>query len=221
MSRRADRGDAEWLMADSIESFVERLQKEGVEAGRAEAAKIVAEARAQAEKVLADAQAQAEKLLAEARSEAEKTLQQGQTELQMAARDVLLKLRETVAAVLERLFVQAAGEALDDGQFLASLLHDVVVEYAKLDAAGQRPLEVRVSEEKVEALTRWALNRLAGGGDKPRVDLKGELQSAGFEYTVSGGTVEVTPESIAEVLSGMVSDRLREMIERAASDEQQ
>ena len=208
-------------MADSIESFVERLQKEGVEAGRAEAAKIVAEARAQAEKILAQAQSQAQKIVAEAQSQAEKAQQQGRSELQMASRDVLLRLRQTVAAVLERLLVQAAGEALDDEQFLAGLVHDVVVEYARQDAAGKRPLEVRVSDEKVEALTKWALGRLAGGGDKPQVDLKGGLQSAGFEYSVSGGTVEVTPESIAEVLSGMVSDRLRELLEQAASEKDQ
>jgi hypothetical protein len=44
------------------------------------------------------------------------------------------------------------------------------------------------------------------------VNLHGALSTAGFEYKVSGGTVEVTPESVVQVLSEIVTPQLQQLI---------
>ena len=57
----------------------------------------------------------------------------------------------------------------------------------------------------------------SGGGEGKQVsiDLKGTLSGAGFEYAVSGATVEMTLESVVEVLSRLVAPDLRGIVERA------
>jgi len=207
-------------MAESIESFVAKLQEEGVDAGRAEAAKITAKAEADAEKILADARAEAAGIIADAERLAERTVAQGTAELKIAARDAVLRLRETIVATLETVFRAGAAEALNDDHFLASLLHEMAQEYAKHDAIHDWPVTIRVSDEKLHMATEWAIREMTGAGRedwRSRIDLHGGLRSAGFEYTTSGGTVEVTPESVAAVLSEMIAPRLREMIDQAAA----
>ena len=198
-------------MADSIQSFVRKLQEEGVQAGRAEAQKLMDEARQQAERIVADAKAQAQE-----------TLDQGREELALAARDVLLRLRQTITRALEAVLRQAAAERLADSGFLSKLLHDVVMQYAEKDAEGDSVIEIRVSDEELQGITDWALKEIAQEQNTKghRLELKGRLKTAGFEYSVGQGTVEMTPESIAAVLSQMIAPRLRAVIDEAAAQGQ-
>ena len=83
-------------MPESIESFVKKLQDEGVNAGKEAAEKIRNEAKLEADNMIADAKAEADQILAKARDNAGKQLHRMQTELELAARDVILKLRETI-----------------------------------------------------------------------------------------------------------------------------
>ena len=206
-------------MADSIESFVEKLQTEGVEAGKAAAQKGAEQGRAEAEKVLADARQQAERIVADAKSQAERAAQQGRDQLELAARDVFGKLRQTLVDAVGELLKRAAAEPLADEGFLAGLLHDIAVEYAQNDAKGVWPIEIRINEDQAERVIGLAVKALAdpGDGQTDRLSFQSALKSAWFEYAVSDGIVEVTPESVAGALSEMIAPRLRELIDRAAA----
>ena len=116
----------------------------------------------------------------------------------------MLRLREALVAVPDGVLHGAAEEALRDETFFRQLLHDVCVQYAELDARRDSPVEVRVSDEKLKAATEWAMSEIQrrDGQHHLRIDLKGKLQSAGFEYNATGGTVEVTPESVLPVPPG-------------------
>ena len=209
-------------MSDSIEAFVQKLQQEGVQAGRTEAQKLMAEAQAEAERIISEAHAEAERIVKAAKAEAEDKLKQGTDELKLAARDALLRLRQTLTDALSALLRRASAEALAEKGFLTKLLHDVVMQYARKDAEGSYPIEIHVSDEDLEAVTNWALQEMTQHEKDGRahIDLKGRLKSAGFEYSAGGGTVEVTPESISGVLSEMIAPRLREVVDKAAGQQE-
>jgi V/A-type H+-transporting ATPase subunit E len=195
-------------MSETIESFVEKLQKDGIDAGQAEANKLLDNARAEAEKIIAEAKTQAEDITSDARAEAEKTVKQGKDELQLACRDTLLKLHEAVMRSISAMLEQATQTQLKDKDFLANLVREVVVQYAGKDARGDRPVEIKVGDEMLDAVSAWAASETSG----PDINITAGMKSAGFEYASSGGTVEVTADSVANVISEMVSPRLREMI---------
>ncbi len=211
-------------MAETIESFVEKLQQQGVEAGRAQAEKILQDAKARAETVVGDARKEADRILADAHRQARRALEQGRTELELAARDLFGRLRQRIAGAVEEVLRRSAAESLADEKFLSQVLHDVIVQYAQKDAEGDWPIEVRIDAEISEKVLDAALKAVAGRGGKggkgkSRVDLKKDLQAAGFEYSVSGGVVEVTAESVAEALGEMIAPRLRELVDKAAARE--
>ena len=51
-----------------------------------------------------------------------------------------------------------------------------------------------------------------------KMDLRGTLAGAGFEYTVAGATIEVTLDSVVETLTSLVGPELRKVLESAATD---
>jgi V/A-type H+-transporting ATPase subunit E len=208
-------------MADTIESFVSKLQQEGVEAGRAEAEKLKADAQAQADEILADAKKQAEKIVADANKEAEAIVSRGKTDLQLAARDTVAQLRSTLSDCMTAVLAEGAKEKLTDLDFLGKVMHEIVRLYAEADKAGKTNITLDVPAEHHQQLKEWAFSELKStfeGETHPHLDFKGRLQQAGFEYEVDGGKVEVTLESMVATLSGMVTPALREVLQKAAQD---
>jgi len=207
-------------MPESIESFVKKLQTEGVDAGRQAAEKIKNEAMAEAEKIVGDAKKQAEEILAKAAQAAEKELARGKTELELAVRDGLLNLRETLGRVLSALLARRVEKNLSDPDYLADIVREVILAYAKADAEQQSPIEIRLPETMQDQLTEGVfddLSRNLAEGDSPA--LKASMTGVGFEYKIRGATVEVSPQSVADLLSEMVGPTLQEMIERVARKE--
>jgi len=203
-------------MAETIESFVEKLQKEGIETGKAEAEKIIADARAEAEKIIADAKAQAEAIVNDARAQAQRDLKRGRDELELACRDTILHLRETINRIIKAVLEQAVDEKLHDDEFLESIIRQVVTQYAKQDAEGTRSIEIKLNDETLQAiLSRTTAEMAKANQARAGMNLKGGLKSAGFQYESGEGKVEVTADSITVVLMGMISPRLREVIAKA------
>ncbi len=208
-------------MAQTIEAFVEKLRTEGVEAGKGEGEQLRAAARAEADKIVAEAKNQAEQIVADASAEAKRIAERERSELDLAARDSVLRLREGVGKAVWALLHHEVGDKLADREFLAELIRDVVVNYAKSDAHADTLIEIHVNEESVQAIADWALKYLTDEqrqNAKAHVDLKGTLKTLGFEYSVAESTVEVTVESITEVLKEQVSPRLREVLDRALAE---
>jgi V/A-type H+-transporting ATPase subunit E len=205
-------------MAQTIESFVTQLQQEGVQAGRQQADQIRADAEKQAAETIAQAKAQADQIRADAEKQAAETIERGRTELDLAARDTIQRLRMGLENALSELLSLKVTDALEDPDFLTSVLHELVMAYAKADVNRDDTILINVSQKLHGKVADWAIQELAAQARQARtqIDLKGNLRQAGFEYTFAGGTVEVTNDALVNVLAGMVTPRLREMVERAA-----
>jgi len=210
-------------MAETIESFVAKLQAEGVEAGKQQAESIRAEAEKQAREIIDRAHKEADKILAGAKAEAEETLARGRTELELAARDATLRLQEAVTRGLAALFSQTVKQNLDNADFMGKLLHEIVMLYVHSDFESKQTLKINVPAPMREKLVNWAMSEI--GRDKvdevrPSIDLKGTLADAGFEYTCDGSTVEVTRDSVVATLVDLVGPDVRKVLAKAMSDEQ-
>lgn len=207
-------------MAETIESFVAKLQQEGVQAGQQAADKIKGDALAQAQQITTQAKAQAEKIIADANAEAQKILARSRSELELAARDVILKLRQSLEAILKAVLQAEVAKPLQDSQFLCKVLHDLAVAYAQADIERNETIVLNVAEKMHKDVCDWALKEIAARGREPssHLDIKGTLKDAGFEYNLSGATIEVTTDSVTSALFDLVSPRLREVIRAAAGE---
>ena len=134
---------------EKIQELTEKLYREGVEKGEAEAARLVEEAREEAGKLLAGAREEADKLLAEARKKAKETEDNTRSELKLAAGQALEALKSEVTDMISaRLASNAATELTAEKDFMGRF----VVSMAKNWAAEGG---MTVSTPDAEALTAY------------------------------------------------------------------
>ncbi len=152
--------------ASGVEELIHRLRHDGVEAGRAEAERIVKDAENRANWLVEQGRAEAEQLLASAREETERFRASAEEALQVAARDAVLQMKDQLtqqfsteigrlvrgemehAALLERLILEVAGQvreraALDEEGHVEILLPEAAMELAEL---REHPDELRHGE---------------------------------------------------------------------------
>ncbi len=206
-------------MAESIETFVSKLRQDGVDAGKAEADKLVTEAEARAEKIRAAAEQEAERIRAEAEQEAEQTLAKGKADLALAVRDTVARLRAQLGAILSEILARRAQQSLADGETIAKA---VVALLQGPAAAGIGSIEVPA--ELRDAVVERAVSELgqavADGRATESLIQQGREQP-GFAYSLEGGTVVVDASAVTEHLGGMVNPALRKIIAEARQDEDQ
>lgn len=200
-------------MVDSIEAFVGKLQAEGVQAGQNAARKIIEDAQAEADTLISASKCEADEILNAAKKESQKIVQRGQTELALSARDAVLGLQAALSANLQDVLAHGAASSLNDSEFIKNLLHEIVINYANADIAGNI-FEFNLQPEMQQKLSQWAITELAHKvtSGKP-MNMKGTLATAGFEYTAGKAKIEVTLDSVVQTLSNMVSPMLRQILQ--------
>ncbi|MDZ7619308.1 MAG: hypothetical protein U1E05_20100 [Patescibacteria group bacterium] len=209
-------------MTQALESFIDRLRTDGVESGRKAAEEIRREADREAEKVIREAEAKGKQIVEAAEAQREQTLARTQTDLRLAARDTVGKLREALNQAVNRALEKAVAERFDDSTFLSGLIQQVALQYAGVDAGGDNVLTINVREPMRQKLAHWAIDTFHKGKGKegkqagPSVELHGSLTAAGFEYKLAEGTVEITVESVVQVLSEIITPELRKLLGTAA-----
>ena len=206
--------------ANSLEAFIEKLHEEGVEAGLQEAEQLRAAAKAESTTLVEEAQETARRIVADAEARATAKLAEAKAELALVVRDVQLELRERLEATLTSLLEEGLERPLEDPEILAQLLVEVVRAHLRAENVDSetQTFEATVRPELLQELTAAAPARLGRAlGDRARLDLKGELGSAGFEVRVRDGIVQVTPQSVAEKLGELMSPQLRGLLRAAAN----
>ncbi|MCC7107588.1 MAG: V-type ATP synthase subunit E, partial [Chloroflexi bacterium] len=121
-----------------LQELLDRIKREGVEAARAEAEKIVAQAGERAASLVQEAEREAQGIVARARADAARAEESGKAALVQASRDQLLAFREGVQALLDTL-VRAEVRAAYGPEVVAEAIPAVL---ASLASGGAEDLAV-------------------------------------------------------------------------------
>ena len=95
-------------MENKIQELTDKIYREGVEKGNAEAQRLVGAAQDEAKKIIADAQAQAEAILSEAKKSAAELSDNTKSELKLFAGQAVNALKTEVASLLVNQVVSSA-----------------------------------------------------------------------------------------------------------------
>ena len=186
---------------EDIQSLLEKINREGVEKAEAEARRIVDEAKARAAQIVSDAEAEAEKAKADGAKAAAADAERSAETIRQGARDVVIEVRESVTALLEKLLAKDVSAALSDEKEAVGLVAEAVRELAG-------PGEISCGERLAQALRA----QLAGqGGFTVVVD---ESTGAGFSVKTDGGRIEhaFTDEAIAAELARRLRPELAKLL---------
>jgi V/A-type H+-transporting ATPase subunit E len=110
------------ITSSGVEALIERLKNEGVTAGQEKAEDIVANAQKHAKWIIEEAELEAKELIATAHKQAHDIEVSGTDAIQLAGRDALLKLRDTLLGSFSHEVMRVVGDQMSDQQFTNNLI---------------------------------------------------------------------------------------------------
>ena len=87
-------------MENKLQQLTQKLYDEGLEKGRAEADKLVADAKAEARKIVAEARAEAEEIVKKAEAKAEDVSKNTMTEISLAGKQAVGRIKSEIASLI-------------------------------------------------------------------------------------------------------------------------
>jgi V/A-type H+-transporting ATPase subunit E len=134
---------------DKIQELTSKLYTEGVEKGREEAERIIAEARTKEKQILEEAEAKATEMIASAQKEQEERKKNTEAELKLYATQATEALRtEIINLVTDKLATMNVKAAMEDKNFMQKLISELVMNWAKNES-------LTVGVEDAEALKTY------------------------------------------------------------------
>lgn len=229
MSKHDGTTDLENAAGAGVQALIDRLKQEGVTAGESERDEILARAKAQAGEIVAEARRKADDLVNSARSEAAREKAATEDGLKVAARDLVLSLRNELGERIQQEAARLVGTTLGDEAFLQKLI--LAMAATARDNASvndSEPMvivlpekivtfeELKQSPEAVEpgTLTHFVI-ALAGDALREGVTFS---TAPGFDgikvkLTERDVSIDLTEEAIATLLKRHLQPRLRAVME--------
>ncbi len=110
-------------MENKLQELTRKLYDEGLEKGRADADRLIADAQAQAQKILSEAEARAAEIVRQAETKARDVEKNTLTEISLAGRQAVSKLKSEIASlIVARTTSEGVRAASLDPRFLEEML---------------------------------------------------------------------------------------------------
>lgn len=117
---------------EKIQELTDKIRREGVEKGQAEAAQIIEQAKVEAAKIVEQAKAQAEAITNQAKKAASELDQNTKSELKLYMGQAVNALKSEIATlVTDRVVDQSVKKLTDDKDFLGKFTVALATEWAK------------------------------------------------------------------------------------------
>ena len=201
-------------MENKLQELTRKLYDEGLEKGRAEADKLVADARREAEKIVSDARSEAAEIVSRARAEAEDAGKNILTEVALAGRQAVAKIKSEIASmIVAKATAAGVKEAALDPAFIKEMLLAVAGNWNGADA-GKVELKALLPEAertKLDAAFGKSAQELLAAGIE--VGYSNEVKS-GFKVGAKDGGYYISFSDadfdalLGEYLREKVSDML-------------
>ncbi|BBB28424.1 ATPase [Neptunomonas japonica] len=114
------------LASSGVEALIEQLREQGVKNGQKEASKLIEEAEHRSDWLLEQARLEAEQILVKARREAAHLKNAGEDALKIAARDLHLEVKESLAHSFAGQVERLVAHQMDNGAFMQKLILELV-----------------------------------------------------------------------------------------------
>ena len=217
-----------------IEALIARLKQEGVDEGRAEAERVLAEAESRASTILTDAETEAKSRVDAAEAETERLKRAGKEALEIAMRDAVLELKQ---GLTERFAEQVSGtvsEVMREDEMLKNIVLAIAARSradAGLDSAkkidvilpravvGLDELRRKPEELREGSLTHFAATAAADMLRKGISFSRAEDEADGIRVVLTneGVVVDLTDRAVADVILSHLQPRFRALLENVVS----
>ncbi len=154
-------------MENKLQQLTQKLYDEGLEKGRAEADRLVAEAKAEAAKILAEARKEADAVIRQAEAKAEDVAKNTMTEISLAGKQAVAQLKAQIAGlIVAKTTGKGVKDAVVDPAFIREMLVTVARNWngAEAGKVELKALLPEVDREKLDAAFEKAAKELLAEG---------------------------------------------------------
>lgn len=153
-------------MNDKIKELADKLLKDGVEKGEAEAGRIVADAKAKAASMIAEAQKSADTLIVKTKADAEEFRRKTESELRLSSEQAMSAFKQALtAAVTAKATQGSVGASLTDPATVTGFVRTIIENWRRTDGhADLLCLLPEARKTELEAAARTALAEVLGRG---------------------------------------------------------
>ena len=197
-------------MENKLQQLTQKLYDEGLEKGRSEAEKLVAEAKEKAAKLVADAQKEAEEILKKAADKAADTAKNTETEIALAGKQAVARIKSEIATMI---VAKTPKEGVKAATLDAAFLKEMLVAVARNwngASAGKVELKALLPEAErktLDAAFEKAAKELLAAGIE--VGYSSEVKT-GFRVSEKEGGYYI---SFADAdIEALISEYLREKV---------
>lgn len=208
----------EGSMDVQLKELIETIKKEGVQNAEEQSSQIIKNAEEKANKIIKEAEEKASGIVKAAQEEAAKSKMTGKASLKQAGRDLILDVQDRLKAIFTRLTEEETA-AHFDGDTLRNAIEAVIKGWVEKNTSD---LTVLVPDKLLNSLEKSFFEDLAsemktGIEVKPFPDIK-----AGFRIIEKDGRAyyDFSAETVAEVLSKYLNDRLASIVAEAAENKE-
>lgn len=195
--------------SSGIQSLIERLKSDGVNAGQSQKKEIIAEAQSEAKRLLESAKLQAEQMLADCKVKHEKLKREFESELRLAARDFLINFKTQISKdIIQPQTAKKVSEAFLEPRFMKENLEKSISEF--IQHVGGTP-RLFLSEDLKTALSAELLQALQDkftNGDLFEIKLLGGQGI--YKLLSKNGKLswEVSIDTLVEAFSRLMEPKL-------------
>jgi V/A-type H+-transporting ATPase subunit E len=218
------------FVSSGVEALINRLKEQGIAAGQEKAESIVTDAQKRAEWIIDEAELEAQLIINNARAEAEALKAAGEDALKLAARDVFLRLRDTLLGSFSREVTRVVGKQMTQEDFLEKLILALagrVRDQTGIDDNRQVVIQLPEDVIGVEELRRNPEELREGALTQFTASIAAELLRAGVKFEVSGDldggllikleddniVIDFSDQTVAALLLEHVQPRFRALLQ--------
>ena len=201
-------------MEVQLQTLIDQIKKDGVEAAEAEAEAIVKAAKEQAEQILADAQAQANKILAGAKVETQRMTTSSEDAIRQAGRNLLISFRESINKEVQAIVGQQVNAVYASDAF-AQLIIRIVENWANQPDAEDLAVILNTQDlNKLEETLLAALKEKMLQGVTLQAN---DHFDGGFRIAVNNGSAYYyySAEAVVDMLSNYLNPKVTALLKEA------
>jgi len=195
-----------------LQQLTDKLYREGLEKGRAEAESLVAEAESRAAKIVAEAESRAAKIVAEAERKAEDVEKNAMTEIALAGKQAVAKIKSEIETmIVAKVSAEGVRNANLDPAFIKDMLLAVAANWNNGAKADLKALLPEARKAELGAAFDSAAKALLAEGVE--VGFSDDVKS-GFKVGEKNGGyyISFSDESFEALLGGYLREKAAELL---------
>ncbi|KTC84455.1 hypothetical protein [Legionella brunensis] len=229
MELKQDKSSA--IISQGIETLIDRLKQEGVNAGKAEAEQIINEARLKANELLNRAQEQSQMLLNKAHQEILNEKQAAEDALQLAARNMRLELRQNLMDRFAQEVQRIAHKELNNEELIRQLIFLIATDIkVQMTAFKAKKVEIELpktvldfeeikknpslmEKDLLKELVQSITHQMLKAGMSVKVNQTEQVAGIKVHLMDEEIVLDITEEAVSKLLIKHMQPRFRALLE--------